>query len=92
MAEQQESRQVQASELAETMTAIAETSQKLLRDYARRGHTNGHDPDPLNLNRSFLELVTRLMSDPQTLVQAQVSLWQDYLRVWQHTAQKLLGC
>ncbi|MDX1540095.1 MAG: class I poly(R)-hydroxyalkanoic acid synthase [Geminicoccaceae bacterium] len=92
MAEQQESRQVQASELAETMAAIAETSQKLLRDYATRGHANGRDLDPLNLNRSFLELTSRLMSDPQTLVQAQFSLWQDYLRLWQHTSQKLLGC
>ncbi|HEX6143690.1 MAG TPA: class I poly(R)-hydroxyalkanoic acid synthase [Geminicoccaceae bacterium] len=93
MAEQQESRQVQVSELAETMAAIAESSQKLLRDCAQRGgRVNGHDPDPLKLHRTFLELTTRLMTDPQTLVQAQVSLWQDYLRLWQHTTQRMLGC
>ena len=31
------------------------------------------------------------MADPARLVQAQLSLWQDYLRLWQSTGQRLLG-
>ena len=32
-----------------------------------------------------------MLSDPARLVQAQVSLWNDYLRLWQHTTQRFLG-
>src|SRR3546814_5799747 len=31
------------------------------------------------------------MADPAKLVQAQMNLWQDYMRLWQSTAQRMLG-
>jgi polyhydroxyalkanoate synthase len=36
-------------------------------------------------------MTQRLMSDPGRLVQAQLSLWQDYLQLWQSTAERFLG-
>src|SRR5271170_4233438 len=36
-------------------------------------------------------MTTRLLSDPTRLVQSQMSLWNDYLQLWQNTAQRFLG-
>ena len=95
MPEQQETRQPDPAEVGEVMAAIAEKSHKLLQDFAERqvsnGEARGSSADPLNLSRAFLELTARLASDPQVLMQAQFQLWQDYLRLWQHTTQRLLG-
>ncbi len=32
-----------------------------------------------------------MMADPTRLVQAQLSLWNDYMTLWQRTAQRFLG-
>ena len=40
---------------------------------------------------AFREMTARLMSDPSRLVQAQQSLWNDYLTLWQRTTQRFLG-
>ena len=31
------------------------------------------------------------MADPAKLVQAQMSLWQDYMALWQHTGRRMMG-
>ncbi len=47
--------------------------------------------DPLNVGSAFMELLTRLMSDPVKLLEKQFELWQDYVHLWQSTTQRLLG-
>ncbi len=47
--------------------------------------------DPFNLGDAFMELFTRLMSDPSKLWEKQLELWQDYLDLWQATTNKMLG-
>jgi len=94
MTKQQETPPAERAEVLELMGEIAESSQNLLKDFAeRRCHGNGAAPtsDPLNLSRAFLELSARLMSDPGALMQAQFSLWQDHLRLWQTTGMRMLG-
>ncbi|HVT51527.1 MAG TPA: class I poly(R)-hydroxyalkanoic acid synthase [Dongiaceae bacterium] len=79
-------------ELARTMAGIAEQSQRLVSDFLTRTHDgNGSNPDPLNIGHAFYEMTARLMSDPQRLVQAQMSLWQDYMNLWQSTARRMMG-
>jgi polyhydroxyalkanoate synthase len=46
---------------------------------------------PARLAQDFLEAGTRLMLQPQQLLQAQVQLWQDYLSLWHSHAQRLMG-
>ena len=68
---------------------IAERSRKLVKDFLARqpdfdGPTpgfNGGSP----MGGTFVDLLTRMMSQPQELVQAQVGFWQDHVRLWQHT-------
>jgi poly[(R)-3-hydroxyalkanoate] polymerase subunit PhaC len=74
------------------MAEIAERSQRLVLEFLARqsGGGIGH-ADPLNIASAFLEMTGRLMADPGKLIQAQVSLWQDYMTLWQRTAERFLG-
>lgn len=78
--------------MAETMGRIAEQSQRLLQDFLNR-HAQEFKlgPDAFSLGRAFLELTARMMADPQKLIEAQVSLWQDYMNLWQATAARMMG-
>src|SRR5579885_2348345 len=75
-----------------SMAELAERSQRLVQDFlARQADGAGAGIiDPLNVGSAFFEMTRRLMSDPAGLVQAQLSLWQDYLRLWQTTTQRFL--
>jgi polyhydroxyalkanoate synthase len=81
-------------ELTRSMGEIAEKSQKIVSDWLERQTSPGtasNSFDPLNIGGAFLEMTARMMTDPAKLVQAQMSLWQDYLQLWQSTAQRLIG-
>jgi poly[(R)-3-hydroxyalkanoate] polymerase subunit PhaC len=74
------------------MAEIAERSQRLVLEFLTRQAGEGVGmADPLNVGAAFLEMTKRLMADPAKLMQAQVSLWQDYLTLWQRTAERFLG-
>jgi polyhydroxyalkanoate synthase len=81
-------------ELTRSMGEIAEKSQKIVSDWLERqtsAETASKGFDPLNIGGAFLEMTARMMTDPAKLVQAQMNLWQDYLQLWQSTAQRLIG-
>ena len=75
------------------MAEIAERSQKIVGQWLeQQAQDNTPGPvDPLNIGRAFFEMTTRMMSDPAKLMEAQAALWQDYLRLWQSTANRLWG-
>jgi polyhydroxyalkanoate synthase len=78
--------------MADAMARIAEQSQRLLQDFLNRhAHDAKLGPDSFNLGRAFMELTARMMADPQKLMEAQVSLWQDYMNLWQTTAARMMG-
>jgi polyhydroxyalkanoate synthase subunit PhaC len=74
------------------MAEIAERSQRLVLEFLARQSGSGLGmADPLNIGSAFLEMTGRMMTDPGKLMQAQVSLWQDYMTLWQRTAERFLG-
>ena len=77
----------------EAMADIAARSQKLVADFLARQAQNGTmtSVDPLNIGEAFLETMSRMMADPGRLVEAQFSLWQDYLTLCQTTGRRLMG-
>jgi polyhydroxyalkanoate synthase len=96
MAEQQGNQPLLAdtSELQKSFSEIAERSQRILTDWlSSNGYnvTSTATSDPLNIANTFLELTSKMMADPGKVVKAQMSLWQDYLQLWQNTASRLLG-
>ena len=63
-------------EFSRSMAEIAEKSRKLVSDWIERQAAYNGTPsiDPLNIGNAFLEMTARMMQDPVTLVQAQMSL------------------
>jgi len=80
-------------QFARQIRAVAEKSQRLVADFLKR-----QSPEeglgmasPLAIGAAFFEMTSRMMADPSRLVQAQLSLWNDYMTLWQRTAQRFLG-
>jgi polyhydroxyalkanoate synthase len=82
-----------AADLSQKMAEIARQSQQLVADFLQRqAPENGVGmANTLGIGTAFLEMTARMLSDPTRLVQAQLSLWNDYLTLWQRTAQRFLG-
>jgi len=78
-------------ELIATMANIAERSQALVNGFISNQSGAFGMGDPLNIGQAFIELTQRMMSNPAQLMQAQAGLWQDYMNLWQVTAQKMMG-
>ncbi len=79
---------------SQAMARIAEQSQRLVADFVQRNQfqsSQGMNSDPMAIGRAFMEMTTRLMSDPAKLMEAQFSLWQDYMNLWQSTAKRMMG-
>ena len=81
------------AEFAKTMATIAERSQRIVSDFLSHQQGNGAagPADPLNIGAAFFEMTQQMMLDPAKLVEAQVSLWQDYMTLWQNTTRRFLG-
>jgi polyhydroxyalkanoate synthase len=79
-------------EMSKMMTHIAEQSQSLVSEFlARQSPLRFGNPDPLNLGQAFFDMTARMIANPAKLMQAQFSLWQDYMALWQSTTRKMLG-
>ena len=78
-----------------TMTDIAERSQRIMLGWLKRQSAERPDAkgsaDPFNIGAAFIEMTTRLMSNPARLMQAQMGLWQDYMALWQNTTRRIMG-
>jgi len=81
------------AELSRNLATIAEQSQKILADFMARNAEAGKagSPDPLGIGRAFMDMTTRMMAQPDKLVQAQTELWNQYMRLWHHAARRMLG-
>jgi len=82
-----------ASEFAKNMAISAEKCQQIMQEFLARQAADlpNTSIDPLNVGTAFMELFTRMMSDPVALLEKQFTLWQDYMHLWQNAAHKLLG-
>jgi polyhydroxyalkanoate synthase subunit PhaC len=82
-----------ADELARQLADVAKKSQHLVTEFlSRQSPEQGIGmASPLAIGAAFFEMTARMMSDPSRLVQAQLSLWNDYMSLWQRTAQRFLG-
>ena len=83
-------------EISRSMAEIAETSQKLVSEFLSQQANSGAGaepatPDPLNISNAFMDMTTRLMADPAKMMEANMALWQDYAKLWQSTATRMMG-
>src|SRR4051794_10380507 len=83
----------ESERLTDAFKDIAERSQKLLQDFGQRYQAGGASQaaDPLHLTQTFMDFTAKMLADPNKLLQAQMELWQEYMKLWQVTAQRMLG-
>ncbi|MFZ5781334.1 MAG: PHA/PHB synthase family protein [Pseudomonadota bacterium] len=82
----------ESERMQEAFKDIAARSQKLLQEFGERYRNEGPKPaDPLNLTHTFLDFTAKMLADPNKLLQAQMELWGEYMKLWQVTAQRMMG-
>ena len=80
------------AELAELWANIGEKSQEIVKSFLARQDTLNTGPiDPLNVGNAFFELTQQMLNNPAKMVEAQISLWQDYMELWRATTLSALG-
>src|SRR5262247_4058604 len=80
------------AELSKTLAGIAEKSQRIVSDFLQHQAEHGFSmADPMNVGAAFMEMTTRLMTDPVKLWQSQMNLWQAHMDLWQSAARRLMG-
>jgi polyhydroxyalkanoate synthase len=77
--------------VSRTMADVAERSQRIVADFLKRQADTPGEADPMHIGNAFLDMTTRLMTNPAKLMQAQIGFWQDYLTLWQNTARRMMG-
>ena len=82
----------EAEKMQTAFADIAERSQKLLTEFAERYQADGPQPaDPLKLTQTFMDFTAKMLADPNRLLQAQMELWGQYMKLWQVTTQRMMG-
>jgi len=76
----------------EDWQAIAEKSQRLMQDFmSRQGDMSGQFEDMKRMSEVFMQAYAQLLTDPVKLAEAQASLWQGYMDLWQATVRRVSG-
>jgi len=82
------------AEYSALLQRIAQHSQNLMQAFLERNKSapvTMPDPDPARLGEAFMELTGRLLCNPGRLMESQLTLWQDYARLWQSTLTRMTG-
>jgi polyhydroxyalkanoate synthase len=84
-----------AAELSRQFADIAEKSRRLVAEFLERQKSPAADgagmANAVGIATAFFEMTARMMADPARLVEAQLSLWNEYMNLWQRTTQRFLG-
>ena len=78
---------------AANMLRVGVQTQHLIADFIkRRAATEKSGPlDPLNVSGAFMTLAKAMTGDRETVVAAQLQLWDDWMGLWETTALRILG-
>lgn len=82
------------AEWTRILMRIAERSQKLIFDYIARAGSLPMKNAGLDMSRYglvFAELANKVLNDPQRFVDAQIALWQGYVKIWQSALARMQG-
>ena len=80
--------------LQEAMSRITEQSQRIAQAFVERQASSPREFNPLDpavVSKAYQALWQQMLTDPKRLVEAQVSLWQDYAKLWENTARRMAG-
>lgn len=75
------------------MAAFAERSTRIVQAFMDRQSSNDdfQVSDPVVIGKAFMDMTTKLMSDPAKLAESQAKLMQGYADLWAQTAKRMQG-
>ena len=85
---------IDSQEMTRALARIAERSRRAVADFLdRQSSDSALSPvfDPLHVGDAFLQMTAQILASPARIVEAQMSLWSNYLQLWQHTARTMMG-
>ncbi|MFQ5610211.1 MAG: class I poly(R)-hydroxyalkanoic acid synthase, partial [Woeseiaceae bacterium] len=78
--------------LSKDLFDMAQHNQAMFTDMLKAfGGAGGPTIDPLNVSESMADATRRLWMDPGKLMEANVNLWQQHMKLWQNASEQLLG-
>lgn len=80
-------------EFLDNWLKVASTSQQLVTEFLENNDSYLQQArlDPLLIQQAFLDITSRVMSDPERFIESQFALWQDYMRLWQSATVRMMG-
>ncbi|MDQ8023636.1 MAG: class I poly(R)-hydroxyalkanoic acid synthase [Moraxellaceae bacterium] len=91
--EQQKPELPDPQEVARTYAEVAQRASKLIAEHMQRQVQKGLQPptDELGVAQAFMDMMSKLLTNPYRLAQAQMNLVWDYFSLWQNSMQRFMG-
>jgi polyhydroxyalkanoate synthase subunit PhaC len=83
----------ETEDLTKVYHDVAERSSKILGEFAQKqaAQMSAAVRDEMGIAKAYMDLYTRMASDPSMLASMSMSMWMDYARLWQSSWMKLFG-
>jgi polyhydroxyalkanoate synthase len=83
----------EAEELAKVCQQVAERSSKIFGEFVQKQAEGVSSAvrDEMGIAKAFMDLYARMAADPALMATMSMSLWVDYMRLWQSSWMKLFG-
>jgi len=80
-----------SDEFAKNIEQITEMTQNVFRQFMEKQQSNGNSVpfDPMNLYSTYMDAWFNIWKEPSKVIEAQTKYYQDALKLWQNTTQKL---
>jgi len=82
---------VNPEETARVLQAVAERSARIFADYAAKVPAAGAASDELGIAKAYMDLYSRMLSNPAGLAAFSTNLMIDYMQLWQSSWMKMMG-
>jgi polyhydroxyalkanoate synthase len=79
---------------AQVLHEVAERSAKLLGEFAKKDHASGLSSaasDELGIAKAYMDLYSKMLSNPAGLAAFSTNLMLDYMQLWQSSWMKMMG-
>ena len=80
-------------QMSDTMMGMTAEFQKMAHDFmeAQNTRTSDIETDPMHIGETLRELTKFYSTHPEQLIQKQMTLWQDYMSLWQNSSRRMMG-
>lgn len=80
-------------QISENIKEMTAEFQKMAHDFleTQNAQISDIEHDPMHIGETLIELTKYYSSHPEQLIEKQMTLWQDYMTLWQNTASRMMG-